>query len=91
MFVWGLVPSTALLVDLLFMPYSPRWLLSKGREQEARKVLQKVRATSEVRKNSVFKASVLVLWILYWEQGFQFLHGTNPSVAKLSNADLSDA
>ncbi len=65
MFAWGLVPSTALLVGLLFMPYSPRWLLSKGREQEARKVLQKVRDTSEVRKNSVFKASVLVLWILY--------------------------
>ncbi len=48
MFAWGLVPSAILLVGMLFMPYSPRWLLSKGREQEARTVLQKVRGTSDV-------------------------------------------
>ena len=48
MFAWGLVPSAALLVGMLFMPYSPRWLLSKHREQEARTVLQKVRGTSDV-------------------------------------------
>jgi len=48
MFAWGLVPSVILLVGMLFMPDSSRWLLSKHREQQAHDVLQKVRGTADV-------------------------------------------
>jgi sugar porter (SP) family MFS transporter len=48
MFACGLIPSAILLVGMYFMPYSPRWLLSKHMEQQARAVLQKVRGTSDV-------------------------------------------
>jgi MFS transporter, SP family, galactose:H+ symporter len=48
MFAWGLVPSAILLVGMLFMPDSSRWLLSKHREQQAHAVLQKVRGTTDV-------------------------------------------
>ena len=44
----GLVPSVILLVGMLFMPDSSRWLLSKHREQQAHDVLQKVRGTADV-------------------------------------------
>ncbi|KAL8930834.1 MAG: hypothetical protein Q9208_000375 [Pyrenodesmia sp. 3 TL-2023] len=38
-----LIPGIALAVGMLFMPFSPRWLLHHGREAEARKVLSSLR------------------------------------------------
>lgn len=38
-------PATLFFVMLFFVPESPRWLLSKGREQESLKVLNKVNST----------------------------------------------
>jgi sugar porter (SP) family MFS transporter len=49
MFAWGLVPGAVLLVGMFFMPYSPRWLLSKGREQDASTALTKIRGAADVQ------------------------------------------
>ncbi len=34
-----LVPAALLLIGIQFLPFSPRWLLEKGRDEEARKVV----------------------------------------------------
>ena len=39
MFYVGVVPALILLVGMIFMPESPRWLSSKGMDEEAMKVL----------------------------------------------------
>jgi hypothetical protein len=38
-----LAPALLLLVGMIFMPFSPRWLVHHGREEEARKVLADLR------------------------------------------------
>ena len=43
MFGIAMVPGMALAVGMYFMPFSPRWLVQQGREDEAREVLQRYR------------------------------------------------
>ncbi|EKD12585.1 quinate permease [Drepanopeziza brunnea f. sp. 'multigermtubi' MB_m1] len=38
-----LIPAVILLVGILWMPFSPRWLVHHGREEEARRVLANIR------------------------------------------------
>ncbi|KAL8322426.1 hypothetical protein RB597_008252 [Gaeumannomyces tritici] len=38
-----LAPAVVLFVGMIFMPFSPRWLVHHGREEEARKVLSHLR------------------------------------------------
>ncbi|TID24219.1 putative sugar transporter protein [Venturia nashicola] len=65
-----LVPAVLLGVGMLFMPFSPRWLLHHGRDAEARKVLASLRNLSqdhelveleyaEIRAQSLFEKKVL--------------------------------
>lgn len=61
MFAVILVPAAILFFSMLILPESPRWLLSKQREQAARKVLAKTRV-AEVVDNELqeIKASLAI-------------------------------
>jgi hypothetical protein len=39
-----LAPALILLVGMMFMPFTPRWLVHHGREEEARRTLAKLRS-----------------------------------------------
>ena len=41
------IPAFIMLLGVLTIPYSPRWLSLKKREDDARKVLEKIRETDE--------------------------------------------
>jgi sugar porter (SP) family MFS transporter len=43
----AVVPGAALAIGMYFMPFSPRWLVEKGREDEAREVLRRYRDSDE--------------------------------------------
>jgi sugar porter (SP) family MFS transporter len=43
MFAVTVIPGAALAIGMYFMPFSPRWLVQKGREDEARDVLRRYR------------------------------------------------
>ena len=69
-----LVPGLCLGIGMLFMPFSPRWLIHHGREAEARKVLSSLRGLSrddelieleflEIKAQSIFeKRSTAEKW-----------------------------
>ncbi|MFE0464670.1 sugar porter family MFS transporter [Kitasatospora sp. NPDC058965] len=48
MFAGALVPAVVLVVGLSFLPETPRWLVDRGREDEARAVLAATRPAGEV-------------------------------------------
>jgi sugar porter (SP) family MFS transporter len=41
-------PGALLAVGMLFMPHTPRWLVEHGREDDARRVLKRIRGTDDV-------------------------------------------
>src|SRR3712207_1682875 len=46
----AVVPSLVLLVGMYFMPETPRWLVSRGRDDEAREVLRQTRNEEAVEQ-----------------------------------------
>ena len=47
-FAIGIVPAVLMLLGVLFMPETPRWLVRRGREADARKVLAVTRRPGEI-------------------------------------------
>ena len=48
MFAMGAVPALILGIGIRFLPSSPRWLMSRGQKEKARKVLGKIRKEEEI-------------------------------------------
>jgi SP family galactose:H+ symporter-like MFS transporter len=51
MFISAVAPSVILLVALLFLPESPRWLVIREREDEAFRILERVESTEDARRH----------------------------------------
>lgn len=44
----GVLPAIALLIGMMYLPYSPRWLALRGFSDRARLILQRIRGTEDV-------------------------------------------
>jgi sugar porter (SP) family MFS transporter len=53
MFGIGIIPAILMGIGLLFLPKSPRWLMKKGKVQQARAVLSRIRKTVTVAQREV--------------------------------------
>jgi sugar porter (SP) family MFS transporter len=50
MFYVGVIPAIIMFTGMIFLPETPRWLISKGHEDKCREVLQKVEEASLVEE-----------------------------------------
>ena len=69
MFLAGAAPALVLLVGMMFLPETPRWLIAQGREAEGRAVLERVEdpdlveeAVRKVREDSAAESRYANAW-----------------------------
>lgn len=51
MFYVGVIPAIILLVGMAFMPETPRWLMSKNREEESRRILTRMEGAAQAEES----------------------------------------
>lgn len=51
MFYVGVIPACILLFGMIFMPETPRWLMSKGREEESRRILNRIEEAGQAEES----------------------------------------
>ncbi len=51
MFYVGIIPALILLTGMFFMPETPRWLMSKNREDESRTILNRIEGTVQAEES----------------------------------------
>ncbi|MCP4310496.1 MAG: sugar porter family MFS transporter [Bacteroidetes bacterium] len=57
----GVIPALILFIGMFFLPETPRWLMSKGREEEARKILDKIEDAEIIDSSiSVMKSDIAI-------------------------------
>ena len=49
MFYVGVIPACILLVGMIFMPETPRWLMSKGRHSESIRILKRIEGEEQAK------------------------------------------
>lgn len=49
----GIIPALLLLFGMLFLPYSPRWLMARGREKEALASLNKIYGNNQTSQSQL--------------------------------------
>jgi MFS family permease len=54
-----LIPALVLLLGMIFMPFSPRWLVHHGREDDARRVLARLRGAHTEAEQEVVEVEFL--------------------------------
>ena len=59
MFYVGVIPAIILLVGMIFMPESPRWLFASGRDEDALKVLLKTEGSDAAEVATSIKMELL--------------------------------
>jgi sugar porter (SP) family MFS transporter len=59
MLALGALPGVFLVIGMFFVPYSPRWLMQRGRRDEAREVLRRTRDEGEYEEEFEEIGSVL--------------------------------
>ncbi|MEO6922778.1 MAG: sugar porter family MFS transporter, partial [Bryocella sp.] len=70
MFGLAAIPAIILVIGLMFVPESPRWLMGQAREIEARSILAKIRETTDVNIELAEIAADLSLQESHWRELF---------------------
>lgn len=73
-----LVPAFLLLVGIQFLPFSPRWLLEKGRDEEARQVIYTLHGISTPESKEAA------------DQEFALMHDAIKAELQIRSSKLSD-
>jgi len=71
MFAIGVFPAVTLWIGMIFLPPSPRWLMSRSLADKAREVLSRVRGTSDVREELTAIQATLREETGGWKELFQ--------------------
>jgi hypothetical protein len=65
-----LIPAFFLLFGMIFMPYSPRWLMAKGRDLEALKTIAFLRGNTSLSDQTVQMIFTEIKQSVVFEQKF---------------------